>query len=84
MATLSDGTKLVFQSLTGYGGEKGSWGPLPANQLEGVGIIEYPPGTRTWPITLPTMASDTYSLTLPVRCNNESTSFVASFELTNS
>jgi hypothetical protein len=83
MATLSDGRQLLFSSLTGYGGERGSWGPLPTNVVDGVGIINYPPGKRTWPVTLPDMTSGTYSLTLPIMCATETTSLVPSFSVSD-
>ncbi|MGB8861605.1 MAG: hypothetical protein WCC60_20285 [Ilumatobacteraceae bacterium] len=81
MATLSDGQRLIFSSRTGYGGERGSWAPLPTDVVEGVGVIEYPPGTRTWPITFPAMDNGIHEFTLPIWCADANEVFVASFSV---
>jgi len=82
MATLSSGEKLMFSSKSGYGGAQGSWGPLPPNLVDGVGVIQYPPGTRTWPLTLPSLREGAYSFTLPIGCGTQTTEFVATFTIT--
>jgi hypothetical protein len=79
IATLSTGDKLLFSSESGFGGEKGSWAPLPTDVDDGVGIIEYPPGARSWPITLPTLTDGTYAIALSLTCGAQKVSLGAQF-----
>lgn len=84
MANLAPtGERLWFASTSGYGGATGRWEPLPDNLVEGVGIMEYPMGIRSWPIQLPPLAPGMYSLTLGsgITCTT-SARFEATFEVT--
>lgn len=83
MANLAPtGDRLWFVSTSGYGGATGRWEPLPDNLVEGVGIMEYPMGVRSWPIKLPPLEPGKYSLTLGsgITCTT-SARFEATFEV---
>lgn len=54
---------------------------MPTNLVDGVGIIEYPPGTRTWPITLTDLGDGLHSFTLPIGCGDQTTEFIATFTI---
>lgn len=84
MADLSPSRiRLWFASTSGSGGATGRWEPVPNDAVEGVGIIDYPAGTRSWPIALPALEPGRYSLTLAseIACST-SARFAATFEVT--
>lgn len=65
LADLSPGDhRMWFASTSGEGGATGRWEARPANQ-EGVGFVVYPPGGKSWPITLPQLDPGTYTFSLP-------------------
>lgn len=76
------GERLWFASTSGYGGATGRWEPLPDDLVDGVGIIEYPIGVRSWPIELPPLEPGRHRLTLAsgITCAT-SARFEASFEV---
>lgn len=77
------GERLWFASTSGAGGATGRWEPLPDDVAEGVGIMEYPAGVRSWPIELPPLDPGRYRLTLAsgITCAT-SARFEATFEVT--
>lgn len=68
---ISSGLGLVFRSSSGYGGATGDWSIAPPD-FRPTGIIEYPPGERSWPISLDGIGSGDAVLRLPsVTCGSE-------------
>ncbi len=82
LADLSDGTQLRFASASGYGGATERWEPLPANE-ENVGIMEYPPGERHWPVSLPNLQPGRYTITIHATCADSLVDLATSFEVKN-
>lgn len=48
--------RMWSESLSGYGGEHGSWQPMPTSYAEVTGVNLYPPGSRQWDL-VPTVAA---------------------------
>jgi hypothetical protein len=46
--------RMHFVSQSGYGGAHGYWEAAPASEVDSTGVIEYPVGRRSWPLTVPT------------------------------
>ena len=54
-----------------YGGEGGSWEPLPADIAAVTGIMTYGEGVSTWPIRLPPLQPGDYRIRVPgVSCED--------------
>jgi hypothetical protein len=84
MANLAPtGDRLWFASTSGSGGATGRWEPIPDDVAEGVGIMDYPAGVRSWPIQLPPLDPGRYRLTLAsgITCTT-SARFEATFDVT--
>jgi hypothetical protein len=45
--------KMRFVSQSGIGGAIGYWEPMPVNTVDATGVIDYPPGARSWPVHAP-------------------------------
>ena len=72
-----------FASTSGAGGATGRWEVRPAN-TEGVGVMEYPAGRKTWPIALPPLGPGTYTFSVPgVACGAGNQAFEATFQISS-
>lgn len=83
LATLQPGnTRMMFASTSGSGGATGRWQPLPADS-EGVGVMLYPVGQRSWPVMLPALAPGTYTFVAPsVDCGTDRSPLSGTFDVT--
>lgn len=74
------GNRLAFFSESGFGGEVGRWAPIPESEPDPVGVIEYPTGTREWPILLPAGLSGGLNWSIPaIDCGVDSYPFSVDF-----
>lgn len=54
-----------------YGGEGGSWEPLPADIAAASGVMTYGEGVSTWPLRLPQLQPGEYTIRVPgVACED--------------
>jgi len=73
--------RMWFESDSGEGGERGRWVPIPDPGQEGVGLMTYPPGERSWAISVPPLAPDRYTFVLSITCGTAIADAVAGFEV---
>ena len=70
-----------FASTSGEGGATGRWEVRPEG-TEGVGLMAYPPGRKTWPIEVPHLDPGSYTFSVPgVTCGKEQQVFESTFRI---
>jgi hypothetical protein len=69
-----DSSRMLFRSGSGYGGAIGTWETMPDDAVEAVGVVEYPPGSRSWDIVAANLPEGphTWSFVPGLSCGNVS------------